>query len=313
MATAQAAQTLARRVRDLARERNALILAHNYQVQEVQAVADVLGDSYALAAAARKTDADWIVFCGVRFMAETAVLLNPDKRVILPQSMAGCDLAASISAEGLRALKRAHPAARVVMYINSNVDVKAESDAICTSSNALKVVEAMDADEVIFGPDKNLAAFVADRTSKRIVAWEGYCPIHERMTLEVLEAAVRAHPGAYVMVHPECPPEVQALADAVLSTGQMVEAAARLPHAQFVVGTEIGLIEQLRARHPEKRFWPAYTHVSCDESCACPYMKMTTLASVLRALETGEEEIRVDPALAPRALAAVERMLAIGA
>lgn len=303
---------LAARVRELARERDALILAHNYQVQEVQRVADHLGDSYALAALARRADAAWIVFCGVRFMAETAKLLNPGKRVILPESLAGCDLAGSISAEGLRALKARHRGAKVVMYINSNLDVKAESDAICTSANALRVVEAMESDTVIFGPDKNLAAFVAARSSKRVVPWNGYCPIHERISLELVEAAVARHPDAYVMVHPECPREVQAMADAVLSTSQMVEEAGRLPHARFLVGTEIGLVEQLRARHPAKEFWPVYAHVSCDESCACPYMKMTGLASVLRALETGQEEIRVDPEAAPRALAAVERMLAIG-
>ncbi len=303
---------LAARVRALARERDALILAHNYQVQEVQRVADRLGDSYALSAFAREVSSRWIVFCGVRFMAETAKLLNPGKRVILPESGAGCDLAGSISVEGLREMKARHPGARVVMYINSNLDVKAESDAICTSANALKVVEAMDSGTVIFGPDRNLAAFVAARATKRIVPWNGYCPIHERMGVELVEAAVARHPDAYLMVHPECPREVQAMADGVFSTSQMVEAAERLPHRRFLVGTEIGLVEQLRARHPEKEFWPVYRHVSCDESCACPYMKMTGLASVHRALETGEEEIRVDPALAPRALAAVERMLAIG-
>ncbi len=303
---------LASEVRRLAAARRALILAHNYQVQEVQAVADRLGDSYALADAARGVDCDWIIFCGVRFMAETAKLLNPDKRVVLPEPMAGCDLAASISAQGLRALKAKHPGARVVMYINCRLDVKAEADAICTSANALKVVEAMDSDAVIFGPDKNLAAFVASRTQKRVIPWNGYCPIHERMTLEVLEAALREHPDAYVMVHPECPRDVQEMADAVLSTSQMVTEAGRLSRRKFLVGTEIGLVEQLSARFPGKEFRPIYIHRSCDESCACPYMKMTHLNSVLRALETGQEEITVDAAIAPRALAAVQRMLEIG-
>lgn len=300
------------KVRALARRRNALILAHNYQGMEVQAVADRLGDSYALAACAQEADADWIVFCGVRFMAETAKLLNPAKRVVLPEPMAGCDLAASISAAALRDLKARHPGARVVMYINSSLDVKAESDAICTSSNALKVVEAMDADEVIFGPDKNLARFVAARTRKRVIPWNGYCPIHERMSLPVMEETLARHPEAYVIVHPECPPEVQALADAILSTSQMADRVASVDSGSFVIGTEIGLIDQLRRRFPERRFWPAYEHTSCDASCACPYMKMTKIESVLRALETGEEEIRIDPAVAPRALAAVRRMLEIG-
>ena len=299
-------------VQEWKRRRRAVILAHNYQVREVKAVADVLGDSYALAEQAKKADADWIVFCGVRFMAETAKLLNPTRRVVLPESGAGCDLADSITPEGLRAMKAEHPGVPVVMYINCSVDVKAESDAICTSSNALKVIEAMPGDSVIFGPDRNLAAWVAQRTKKTIIPWNGYCPVHEKMDLPVLQKTMAEHPGAYAMIHPECPPEVQDEADEILSTSQMLTRAGAVAAREFIIGTEIGLIEQLRGAYPGKTFWPAYSHKSCDESCACPYMKMTKLASVVRALETGEEEIRIPEALQAPALKAVARMLEIG-
>lgn len=304
--------SLADRVRALKRAHRAVILAHNYQVMPVKEVADFLGDSYALAEQARRVQADCIVFCGVRFMAETAKLLNPSRRVLLPESGAGCDLADAIEPEGLRALKAKHPGVPVVMYVNSSVAVKAESDAICTSSNALKVVEAMPGDTVLFGPDRNLAAWVAGRTRKRVIPWNGYCPVHEKMGLEALKGAMAAHPGAYVIVHPECAPDVQAEADEVLSTSQMLVRAGQVDAAEFIIGTEIGLIEELRKAFPRRAFWPAYAHTSCDESCACPYMKMTGLSSIVRALETGREEITIPEPLQAGALRAVERMLAIG-
>ena len=307
-----AAPDLAERVRVLKRERRALILAHNYQVAEVKSVADVLGDSYALADRAKKAEADWIVFCGVRFMAETAKLLNPTRRVVLPESMAGCDLADSIDAPALRSLKAMHPGVPVVMYINCSVEVKAESDAICTSSNALKVLEAMPGKSVIFGPDRNLAAWVAQRTTKTVIPWNGYCPVHEKMGIDVIQETMRRFPAAYVMVHPECPPEVQAVGDEILSTSQMLVRAGLVSAKEFIIGTEIGLIEQLRLAYPDKVFHPAYEHKSCDESCACPYMKMTKLASVAKALETGQEEITIPPELQAPALRAVARMLEIG-
>ena len=300
------------KVREMKRLRRAVVLAHNYQVMEVKEVADFLGDSYALAAKARQADSDWIVFCGVRFMAETAKLLNPERRVVLPESMAGCALADSIDAKALRALKTEHPGVPVVMYINCSVEVKAESDAICTSSNALKVLEAMPGGEVIFGPDRNLAAWVSGRTKKRVIPWNGFCPVHEKMELPVIQEAMRKRPAAYVIVHPECPPEVQSVADEILSTSQMLVRAGQVSAREFIIGTEIGLIEQLRQAYPGKRFHPVYEHKSCDESCACPYMKMTRLASVARALETGEEEIRIPEALRAPALRAVDRMLQIG-
>ncbi|MBI4230365.1 MAG: quinolinate synthase NadA [Planctomycetes bacterium] len=300
------------RVTALKRERDAFLLCHNYQAQEVKRVADAIGDSFQLSARARTVPAKWIVFCGVRFMAETAKLLNPSKRVILPESKAGCDLADSIGPEGLRALKTQHPRARVVMYINSNVEVKALSDAICTSSNALKVVEAMDSEEVIFGPDRNLAAHVAKQTSKRVIPWAGSCPIHEVFTLPMLQRARKNVPDACVIVHPECPSDVQEEADEVLSTSQMIETVGRMKARRFLIGTEIGLIEQLRELHPDREFWPVYEHKSCDEACACPHMKITGLHSVLRALDTGKEAITIPEAHRAGALRAVERMLEIG-
>lgn len=306
------ARELAERVRRLKRERRPVILCHNYQMPEVKLVADRLGDSYDLAVAAQQVEADWIVFCGVRFMAETAKLLNPDRKVVLPEPRAGCDLADSISAAGLRELKKAHPGARVVMYINCNIDVKAESDAICTSANALKVVEAMDSDTVIFGPDKNLGHLVAQRTRKRIIIWQGYCPIHETMTREIAEAAIAKHPEAVLLVHPETPPEVQELADAILGTQAMVRHCGESPERSFIIGTEIGLVERLRESYPDKRFFPIYEHKSCDEACACPFMKITELRSVLRALETGREEITIPPRFQEPALRAVRRMIEIG-
>ncbi len=304
--------SLHERVLTLKRTRRAVVLAHNYQIQEVKGVADFLGDSYALSDLASRAEGDWIVFCGVRFMAETAKLLNPSRRVVLPESGAGCDLADSIDAKGLRGLKAVHPGVPVVMYINSSVEVKAESDAICTSSNALKVLEAMPGDRVIFGPDRNLAAWVSKKSRKTVIPWNGYCPVHEKMGLDVIRDTMAKHPGAYVIVHPECPPDVQAEADEILSTSQMLVRAGQIDAREFIIGTEIGLIEQLRKLHPGRTFHPAYEHTSCDDSCACPFMKMTKLSSVARALETGEEEIRIAPALQAKALKAVARMLEIG-
>jgi quinolinate synthase len=198
------------------------------------------------------------------------------------------------------------------MYINCSVEVKAESDAICTSSNALKVLEAMPGDRVVFGPDRNLATWVAKRTKKTVIPWNGFCPVHEKMDLPVIRETMARFPGAYVMVHPECPPDVQAEADEILSTSQMLLRAGQVDAREFIIGTEIGLVEQLRQAYPAKTFHPAYEHTSCDEACACPFMKMTRLGSVARALETGEEEIRIPEPLARRALRSVQRMLDIG-
>ncbi len=300
------------KIEQLKKEKNAVILAHNYQAHEVKLAADRLGDSYDLAVHAQDTKADWIVFCGVRFMAETAKLLNPSRKVVLPESMAGCALADSIEVEGLRKLKAQHPQAKVVMYINSNVDIKAECDAICTSANALKVVEAMESDTVIFGPDKNLGAWVAKQTKKKIIIWQGFCPIHEVMSRDLVEKSMAQHPEALLIVHPETPPDVHELADEILGTQSMIRYCGESPARSFIIGTEIGLIERLQELYPQKRFYTIYSHKGCDESCACPYMKITGLTSVLRALETGQEEITVPERFQEKALRAVRRMIEIG-
>lgn len=305
-------ERLAAEVRELKQQRNALILGHRYQRVSVQKVADVIGDSYDLSAAATKTNADVIVFCGVRFMAETAKLLNPEKTVLLPESMAGCALADSITPEDVRALKAEYPHANVVMYINCSAEVKAECDAICTSANALKVVEAMPSDTVIFGPDRNLAERIKKQTKKNIIIAGGYCPVHKEITKEMLQSTLANYPDAMVLVHPECNADVQEMADGVLGTTGMVDYVRKSTAKRFIIGTEQGLVQQMQLDFPDKEIHPIYRHKSCDESCACPFMKMTMLASVKRALLTNTENITVPEPIAGRALKAVQKMMEIG-
>ncbi|HLC66200.1 MAG TPA: quinolinate synthase NadA [Candidatus Nanoarchaeia archaeon] len=306
------ANTLVQEVQELKKSYNAIILAHRYQRIGVQQIADVIGDSYDLSVAATKTSAPTIVFCGVRFMAETTKLLNPMKTVLLPESMAGCALADTITAAEVRSLKQEHPDASVVMYINCSAEVKAECDAICTSANAQKVIEAMPTQKVIFGPDRNLAERMKQRCSKELIIAGGYCPVHKEITREMLESTLAKYPDAIVLVHPECNPDVQELADAVLGTTGMVEHVRMSKAKRFIIGTEQGLIQKMQLDFPEKEIHPIYRHKSCDESCACPFMKLTKLASVKRALVQGTEEITVPAHLAPRALRAVQRMMEIG-
>lgn len=305
-------KTLVEKIRALKKSRDAAVLVHNYQMPEVKLVADRLGDSYDLAVHAQEVKSKWIVFCGVRFMAETAKLLNPSRTVVLPEAKAGCDLADSIRSESLRELKKQHPGAKVVMYINCNIDVKAESDAICTSANALKVVNAMESDTVIFGPDKNLGHRVAQQTKKKIIIWQGYCPIHNDMTKPMMEQAMAKHPEAEIVVHPEVPAEIQDMADAILGTQAMIGHCGQSKANSFIIGTEIGMIERLRETYPDKKFFPIYEHKSCDEACACPFMKITGLNSVLHALETGREDIQIPESYREPALRAVQRMIQIG-
>lgn len=299
-------------IQKLKGERNAVLLAHRYQRLGIQQVGDVIGDSYDLSVAATKTSAKVIVFAGVRFMAETAKLLNPDKTVLLPESMAGCALADSITVADVRTLKQQHPTASVVMYINCSAEVKAECDAICTSANALKVVEAMPSDTVIFGPDRNLAERIKKQTKKNIIIAGGYCPVHREITKEMLQSTLVNYPDAVVLVHPECNADVQEMADGVLGTTGMVDYIRKSPAKRFIIGTEQGLIQKLRLDFPDLEFHPIYRHKSCDESCACPFMKMTKLASIKRALLTNTENIVVPEPIAGRALKAVQKMMEIG-
>jgi quinolinate synthase len=288
-------------VRRLTTEKRALILAHNYQVREVQEVADHLGDSLKLAREAARTDARLIVLCGVRFMAESAKILNPDRKVVIPSLTAGCPMADMITVEELREFKRAHPGAPVVCYVNTSADVKAESDVCCTSSNAVAIVNALDADRVLFVPDRNLASYVASKTTKTVIPWRGHCYVHNLFVPEDVALARVQHPGVPVVVHPECPPEVVAAADFVASTDGMVKLAAE--HDELVVGTEIGLVDMLNRMNPAKRFH------ELSPFAVCRSMKEITLPRLVWSLAEERHEIVVPPDILAGARRALRRML----
>jgi len=293
------------KIRALLKKRNAILLAHNYQPPEIQDVADLCGDSLELSRKAAATDADVIVFCGVHFMAETASILSPDKTVLLPRKDAGCLMADMISAEALEEKIRSRPPMPVVTYVNSTADVKALSTICCTSANAVQVVNSLDAEEVLMTPDRNLARYVAPRTEKRIHWWDGFCPTHERLKPEDVQKAKSVHPNAVFMAHPECRPEVLALADEIFSTSGMLRFARESGHASFIVGTEVGLLYPLQKENPEKRFYPA------SEKMVCKNMKKITLKDVIRSLERMEGEVKVPEVVRKPALKAVQRMLDI--
>ena len=290
----------------LKEKRNAVLLVHNYQLGEVQDIADFVGDSLDLSQRAAQTDADVIVFCGVHFMAETASILCPDKVVLLPDINAGCPMANMITAERLRAKKKEHPQAAVVCYINSSADVKAESDVCCTSANAVRVVGSMDAREIIFIPDQYLGHYVSTKTSKKMILWPGFCPTHVRIKPERIKELKKEYPQAKVVVHPECTPEVIALADEVLSTSGMCRYARRDEVREMVVGTEMGIIHRLKKENPGKKFIPI------SEQAICPNMKLITLEKVLWCLEEMSPEVKVSEEIRLRAKAAVDKMLEIG-
>ena len=301
--TAERTETLASAIRKLAGEKNALILAHNYQREEVQAVADYTGDSLELARAAADTSADIIVFCGVHFMAESAAILNPEKKVLLPDPTAGCPMADMAEAGDLAAMRERHPDAAVVTYINSSAEVKALSDVCCTSANATRIVQRLDARRVIFVPDRNLGMWVQRFTDKEIIQWKGFCPTHERFSAEDLAEAKRANPDALVMVHPECRPEVIDMADEVLSTGQMVKFVRETDRAQIIVGTEEGMIHKLRS------IAPGIEYILPSKALVCPNMKKTTLEKVHAALVNEEPVVTVDPEVREKSLGCLRRML----
>jgi len=292
---------LAREVRRLCDLKRAVILAHNYQVAEVQEVADHLGDSLQLAELARATDAELIVLCGVRFMAETAKLLNPDRKVIIPSLAAGCPMADTISAEDLRAFKAQHPGLPVVCYVNTTAEVKAGSDVCCTSANAVDVVAAVPGDTVLFVPDRNLAAYAAAKTGKHVIAWEGHCYVHSMFVREDVELARAEHPGVPVVVHPECAPDVIGAADFVVSTSGMVRLAKE--HDRLVIGTEVGLIDLLNREHPSKQFFPLSAFATCRG------MKATNLPRLAWALTEERYEVSVPADVIDGARRALERML----
>lgn len=285
----------------------ATILAHNYQLPEVQDVADFVGDSLQLAQTAAGTDAQVIIFCGVHFMAETAAILNPHKLVVLPDLNAGCPMADMIDAQQLEAEKAKFPEAAVVTYVNSTAAVKAGSDYCCTSSNAVAVAGAVAEDEILFVPDQYLGGWVKKQVpDKRFHLWPGFCPTHAQITPEQVEKARALHPNAKLIVHPECRPEVTDLADAVLSTGGMLKFAAQDPATEIIVGTETGILHRMRKENPDKAFFPV------SETTVCPNMKRINAEKILDSLETLEPRISVDPDIAAKALLAIERMLEIG-
>lgn len=304
--------SLIQQIHQLKKEKRALILCHNYQRPEIHEVADHIGDSYGLCVAATKAECERIIFCGVRFMAETAYILNPSKKVLLPEEMAGCALADEMTAEDLRKWKSQHPGAQALIYINCSAEVKAEADVICTSSNAVHIANALDTDTILCGPDANLSRVIQSQTTKKIIPWQGYCPVHKAVTKDMLEKTIEMFPDAVVIVHPECNPEVVELADEVLSTSKMLEVISKRPEKRFIVGTELGLIQAAQRQNPDKEIHPIYRHKSCDQSCACPFMKVTTLQSILHCLETDTHQITVPEDIRQKALKWVNKMLELG-
>jgi len=302
---------LRQEIRRLAAERQALILAHNYQLPEVQDVADFVGDSLGLALEAQKDPREIIVFCGVHFMAESAKILNPEKRVLLPSLAAGCSLSDSITADSLEDWKQRYPGRAVVTYVNSSAEVKAESDICCTSANAVSVIRSLSEEKILFTPDRNLGRWVARQVpEKDIVIYDGCCPTHDVLRGSDVGAGKRQRPDAVVIAHPECREDVLALADEICSTTGMHAAVERHPEAKtFLIATEWGLLHQLKKRFPDKEFIVADGCIGCR--LHCPYMKMNDLEAVLRCLREDRFEIRVDPEVASRARIALERMMAV--
>ena len=297
---------LTEKILSLKKRRNAVFLAHNYQLGEVQDIADFVGDSLELSQNAAKTDADVIVFCGVHFMAETASILCPDKIVLLPDINAGCPMADMVTAERLKERKREFPGAAVVCYINSSAEVKAESDVCCTSANAVKVIESLDREEILFVPDQYLGNYISTKTNKKMILWPGYCPTHARILPQEITRLKQEYPKAKVIVHPECRPEVIALADEALSTSGMIKFAQKTEAKEIVVGTEIGIIYRLKKENPGKRFIPV------SEQAICPRMKLITLEKILWSLEEMTPQVKVPEEIRLKAKLAVDRMLQIG-
>ncbi len=295
---------LKERIRTLCRERNAVILAHNYELGEVQDIANFCGDSLELAIKAAATEADVLVFCGVRFMAETAKILSPGKTVLLPVPDAPCEMAEMADAGTLRKLKAQHPGALTVCYVNTTAAVKAECDLCVTSGNALELISKLPKDrEIIFVPDRNLGSYCAQTTGRKMIFWEGCCPVHQRLTPEMVERRRRENPGVPVLIHPEAPPETLALADAALSTGAMLKEVAERPEKEFIIATEIGILHRLEAEHPDKRFIPL------SGEAVCPQMKLIQLPDIVAALEEMRYPIELPEELRRRAELPIRRML----
>ncbi|OQX80545.1 MAG: quinolinate synthase [Candidatus Omnitrophica bacterium 4484_70.1] len=297
--------SIVEKISKLKKERKAVILAHNYQRPEVQEIADFIGDSLGLSIEASKTEAKVIVFCGVYFMAETAKILSPQKTVIIPDKDAGCPMADMITATELRKLKDKHPYAKVLCYVNTPAEVKAECDLCCTSANAIEIVnrQLKDAEEIIFAPDKYLAHYVSTQTKREFIYWDGYCPVHVGISSEDIKKKKEIYPSAEVIVHPECSSEVIKLADKVFSTEGMCKYAGSSDTEELIVGTEIDLLYRLRKENPQKSFYPA------SEEAVCSDMKLITLQKVLWALEEIEYEVTLPQEIIVRAQESIKRMV----
>ncbi|OPY87066.1 MAG: Quinolinate synthase A [Smithella sp. PtaU1.Bin162] len=292
------------KINKLKKEKNAVVLVHNYQLPEIHDIADFVGDSLGLSIEAANTTADVIVFCGVHFMAETAKILSPQKKVLLPDKNAGCPMADMIDAESLKALKAKHPRAVSLCYVNTSAAVKAECDYCCTSANALKMVQHILAghEEIIFVPDRYLASFVSAQVQRNFILWNGHCPIHAAILPEHIAGAKKQHPHAKVLIHPECKPDITALADIVTSTEGMCRYVKDSTEKEFIIGTELGIIARMQKENPGKLFYPA------SGKAICPDMKRTTLAKVLRSLTDMTYEITVPQNIVNKARLAIERM-----
>ena len=299
-------KALQKEIGHLLKEKNAILLAHNYQRPEIQDIADLTGDSLGLSIEAAKTEAEIIVFCGVHFMAETASILSPDKVVLLPVISAGCPMADMITPESLAEKKRELPGVPVVSYVNSPASVKAESDICCTSANAIQVVNSLAGhDTILMTPDKNLARYTQRYTDRKIVYWEGFCPYHDMLTAEQVKAVKNDHPRALFLAHPECRPEVIDLADEVKSTSGILDYARKAGNKEFIIGTETGIIHTLKTQNPDKVFIPA------DERMICSDMKKIQLTDIVNALLTISPVVKVEEGIRVRAKRAVERMLKV--
>lgn len=298
--------SLIEKIERLKQQHNAIILAHNYQIAEVQDIADFVGDSLGLSEQAAATKADTIVFCGVLFMAETAAILSPQKTVLLPDLQAGCPMADMITAAQLIELKAKHPDALTVCYVNTSAEVKAECDYCCTSSNAVELVDRLPEDKkIIFVPDKHLGQYVADQTGRDLILWPGYCPTHVRITEDDIRKIKQKYPEAPVLAHPECGKAVYDVVDEMLSTGQMIKFVKQSSLSQFIIATETGIIHTLKTQNPEKEFFAA------TPAATCPNMKKITLEKILWSLQNSQYRITVNEDITNRARAALDRMLEV--
>lgn len=289
---------------ELKKEKNAVILAHNYQLDEIQEVADYIGDSLALSKIAMSVKEDVIVFCGVKFMAETAKILSPDKKVILPVIEAGCPMADMVTAEQLRSVKEDYPEAAVVCYVNSSAEVKAESDICCTSSNAINVVDSIKSKKILFVPDQNLGSYVGKQISdKEVILWQGFCIVHNRVTIQNLLHIKEKYPSAPVLVHPECRPEIVEQADFIGSTSEIIREVKKLKDKKIIIGTEKGILYTLKKQNPDKEF------ILLSEKLTCMNMKKTTLKDVISALENETNIIEVDERVRKKAYDTLKKMI----